>query len=91
MIIKMKRLLFWAAMLTFVGLALMLWSMFQPTPLPVMLAMSVGQGIGTLAFAMYGFAILIDMRRTRRRRRESLQAMPKREQILGLVLGDNES
>jgi hypothetical protein len=86
----MKRLLFWSAMLTFLGLALQLWSMFQPTPLPVMLAMSVGQGIGTLAFGLYGFAILIDMRRTRRRRRESLQNMPKHEQLLGLVLGDNE-
>lgn len=89
--IVMKRLLQWASLLTFLGLALMLWSMFQPTPLPVMLAMSVGQGIGTLAFALYGFAILVDMRRTRRRRRESLQNLPKREQILGLVLGDNES
>ena len=86
----MKKLLMWSSILTFVGLALMLWSMFEPTPLPVMLAMSVGQGIGTLAFGMFGFAILLDMRRTRRRRRESLQNMPKHEQLLGLVLGDNE-
>ena len=87
----MRKLLVWSAILTFVGLALMLWSMLQPTPLPVMLAMSLGEGIGTLAFALYGVAILIDLRRTRRRRRESIQNMPKREQILGLVLGDSES
>ena len=87
----MRKLLLWSSILTFVGLALMVWSMFEPTPLPVMLAMSVGQGIGTLAFGLYAVAILVDLRRTRRRRRESLQAMPKREQILGLVLGDSES
>jgi len=87
----MRKLLLWSSILTFVGLALMVWSMFEPTPLPVMLAMSVGQGVGTLAFGLYAVAILVDLRRTRRRRRESLQAMPKREQILGLVLGDSES
>jgi hypothetical protein len=33
-----------SAVLTLVGLGLMVWSMLQPTPLPVMLAMTVGQG-----------------------------------------------
>ena len=42
-----------AGVLTLCGLALMVWSLFQPTPLPVMLAMPVGQGLGTLAFATF--------------------------------------
>ena len=42
-----------AAVLTLVGLALMVWSLVQPTPLPVMLAMTVGQAVGTVAFALY--------------------------------------
>ena len=42
-----------AGVLTLFGLALMVWSLFQPTPLPVMLAMTVGQGLGTLAFATF--------------------------------------
>lgn len=60
-----------ASVLTLVALALMVWSVFQPTPMPVMIAMSLGQLIGTAAFAMFGLAILIDLRRSRRVRRAS--------------------
>jgi membrane protein implicated in regulation of membrane protease activity len=60
-----------AAMLTLVALGFMVWSMLDPTPLPVMLAMSLGQALGTLAFALYGIAIFNDLRRIRRERRES--------------------
>lgn len=42
-----------AAILTLLGLALMVWSLYQPTPLPVMLAMTIGQGLGTLAFLLF--------------------------------------
>src|SRR5262249_53729837 len=42
-----------AAIMTLVGLALMIWSMAQPTPMPVILAMSVGQGLGILAFLLF--------------------------------------
>lgn len=69
----MKKLLRAAAVLTLLALALMVWSVLQPTPLPVMLAMSLGQALGTGAFAMFGLAILIDLRRSRRIRRESRQ------------------
>ncbi len=40
-----------SAVLTLMALALMCWSLLVPTPLPVMVAMSVAQGLGTLAFA----------------------------------------
>jgi hypothetical protein len=63
------RLLRLAAVLTLIGLLLMLWSMFVPTPMPVILAMSVGQLLGTVAFALYGFVVLQDLRITRRARR----------------------
>lgn len=62
----MKWMLRIAAVSTLLAIALMVWSVFQPTPMPVMLAMSVGQGLGTGAFALYGLAILIDLRRARR-------------------------
>lgn len=65
-----------AAVLTLGALALMVWSMLDPTPLPVMLAMSVAQGLGTLAFGLYGFAVYKDLRRIRRERRESSQQIP---------------
>jgi hypothetical protein len=54
-----------SAMLTLVGLALMAWSMLQPTPLPVMLAMTVGQGIGCMAFGLYLYVVIRDIRRAR--------------------------
>lgn len=57
-----------AAVLTLIGLALMTWSMVQPTPLPVMLAMTVGQGIGSAAFALYLYVVVRDVRRAWRER-----------------------
>jgi hypothetical protein len=51
-----------AAALTLVGLALMVWSLVQPTPLPVMLAMTVGQACGTIAFAAYLFIVIRTLR-----------------------------
>jgi hypothetical protein len=52
-----------AAVLTIIGLALMVWSMLQPTPLPVMLAMTVGQAVGTAAFAIYAVTVIRALRR----------------------------
>jgi MFS family permease len=55
-----------ASIMTLVGLALMVWSMAQPTPMPVILAMSVGQGLGILAFLLFGVVVLIDQLRKQR-------------------------
>ncbi len=65
-----------AAVLTLVALALMVWSMLDPTVLPVMLAMSLGQLLGTLAFGLYGIAVWKDLRRIRRERADAAQAPP---------------
>ena len=62
-----------SGVLTLIALALMVWSMLEPTPLPVMLAMTVGQAIGTSAFALYLFVVIRDVRRDRRARRDSMQ------------------
>jgi hypothetical protein len=61
-----RRLLRFSAVLTLIALLLMLWSMFDPTPLPVMIAMTAGQGIGTLAFGLYLFVIVQDLRKYKR-------------------------
>jgi len=71
-----------ASMLTLVALAMMVWSMLDPTPLPVMLAMSVAQAFGTLAFSMYGLAVFKDLRRIRRERRDSSQQIPIGDKIV---------
>jgi hypothetical protein len=70
------RLLRASAVLTLLELALMVWSMLQRTPLPVMLAMTVGQALGTLAFALYGYVVLADLLRIRRARRAA-EAAPE--------------
>lgn len=60
----MTRLLAISGVLTLVGLALMVWSMLQPTWMPVMLAMTVGQLVGTTAFAIYLYVVVRDFRRS---------------------------
>jgi len=57
-----SRLLRFACLLGLVGLALMSWSLFDQGWLPVMMAMSVGQGIGTLSFVLFLVVVLIDLR-----------------------------
>ena len=66
---------FWlrvSVVLTLLALALMVWSVLVPTPLPIMLAMTVGQGLGTAAFGIYGIIVFKDLTRARRARRDSL-------------------
>ena len=76
----MRLLLRISAGLTLLGLALMIWSMMAPTPLPVMLAMTVGQAVGTTALGIYFYVIVVDFRRNYQRRarerRDSLNAIP---------------
>ena len=55
----------WSAVLTLIGLAFMVWSMLEPTPMPVMLAMTVGQVVGSAAFGIYLFIVVRDLRRAR--------------------------
>ena len=54
-----------AAVLTLLALALMISSLLRPSPLLVILAMSVGQALGTLAFGLYLWVIVADLRRAR--------------------------
>ena len=53
-----RRLVFAACMLSLLAIALMVWSVLDPTPLPVMIVMSVGQLIGTLGLAFYLAAVV---------------------------------
>ena len=71
--VQMTTILRISAAFTILALAMMVWSLLVPTPLPVMLAMSAGQAFGMLAFGLYLTAIVIDLRRDRRAKRESQQ------------------
>lgn len=65
--------LYISAVLTLIALALMCWSLLVPTPLPVMVAMSVGQAFGTVAFAIFGIVVLKDITRARRDEKRPLE------------------
>jgi hypothetical protein len=54
-----------AAVMALLGLAFMVWAVLVPTPMPVVLAMSVGQGLGTLSLLIFGAVVLSDLRRRR--------------------------
>jgi len=65
---KQVRWLRRAAVLTLLALVLMTYSIFVPRPIPVILAMSAGQAVGTLAFLAYVWAIAGDLLRHLRKR-----------------------
>ena len=52
-----------ACWLALVGLAVISYSIISPRPLPVILAMSVGQAIGIMAFLCYLLAVVVDVGR----------------------------
>jgi hypothetical protein len=62
-----SRLLRMAAIMALVGLAFMVWSLLDPRPIPIMAAMSIGQGIGMLSFAIFLVVVVVDAWRASKR------------------------
>lgn len=50
-----------ACVLALVALPLMVWSLFDPTVWPVMLALSIGQVIGTSSFVLFLVVVARDL------------------------------
>ena len=57
---KLLRLSCW---MTLLGLVMFVWSVVDPRPVPVMIAMSIGQGIGMMALRAVPALIADDFRR----------------------------
>jgi CHASE2 domain-containing sensor protein len=76
-----SKLMVYACVLGLIGLALMSWSLFDQGWIPVMAAMSVGQGIGTLSFVLFLVIVLIDLRHAEFR--PSLPPRPPHEDEAG--------
>jgi len=51
-----------ACLLALLALALMVWSLVEPTPMPVLVAMSVGQVLGTISLLLFLTVVIADMR-----------------------------
>ena len=58
-----SKLMVYACVFGLVGLGLMSWSLFDQGWIPVMAAMSVGQGIGTLSFVLFLVIAIIDLQK----------------------------
>lgn len=56
-----ERLVRVACALALGGLALMVWSVFDPTVWPVLVALSVGQVVGTLSFVIFLVVVARDL------------------------------
>lgn len=61
-----RRWLVVACVCALAALALMTWQIFDPTVWPVMVAMSLGQVLGTASFGAFGYVVLSDFRAQRR-------------------------
>ena len=59
------RALRWAAITGLLALILMVWGVIDPHPISLVVAMSVGQALGTLSFAVYWMVVFNDLRRSR--------------------------
>lgn len=66
-----EKLLRFGAYVALAALPLLVWSVFDPTVWPLMGALTVGQGIGTLSFVLYLVVVVRDLQiveKLRRRR-----------------------
>ena len=62
-----ERLVVAACVLGLLAMALMCWSVLDPTPMPVLVAMSVGQVLGTLSLGCYLAAVFVEAWKLRQR------------------------
>ncbi len=54
-----------AAISALIALGLMVWGVLDPRPIALVVAMSVGQALGTLSFALYAVTVMADLAHAR--------------------------
>jgi hypothetical protein len=72
-----RRILSVACILALAGLCLMVWSLFDPRPLQVVGAMSVGQGFGTLSFVLFLYVVARDLRPGLAKALDAIESAPE--------------
>lgn len=65
-----------ACVLGLIALPMMVWSVFDPTVWPVLVALSVGQGIGTISFLLFLVVVARDLAVARKLGRTSVPPAP---------------
>lgn len=71
-----EKLLRVACVLALIALPLMVWSLFDPTVWPVLVALSVGQALGTLSFLLFLIAVARDLQLKQRLARKAAAPEP---------------
>ncbi len=74
---RARRWLIVACVCALSALALMTWQLFDPRVWPVIVAMSVGQVLGTASFAAFGYVVFADFGAHWATKRESTRIKPK--------------
>jgi hypothetical protein len=69
--VRTRRWLVIACSSALAALALMTWQLVDPTVWPVMVAMSLGQVLGTTSLAAFAYVVFADLRARRRTQRDS--------------------
>jgi hypothetical protein len=64
--ISSHRVLDMACVVALVALLLIAWSMVDPRPIPVIMAMSVAQVMGTISFGAFLVVVVRDLRRAQK-------------------------
>jgi len=59
---RARRWLVVACVCALSALALMTWQLFDPRVWPIIVAMSLGQLLGTASFAVFGYVVVADFR-----------------------------
>ena len=65
-----------ACVLGLVALPLMVWSIFDPTVWPVLVALSLGQAVGTVSFLLFLVVVARDLTLARRLRTDGIPPAP---------------
>jgi hypothetical protein len=60
-----RRILVVACGLCLFALAMFVWSVLAPSPASVMIAMSIGQGLGTISLGLYLWTVIDDFLKAR--------------------------
>jgi preprotein translocase subunit SecF len=63
---RQRKVLVAACIAALAAMVLMLWSLVDPSPAPVMVAMMLGQVLGTISLAAFLAVVLLDLRRGQR-------------------------
>lgn len=69
---RTSRVLVFACLSALAAVFLMCWQLFDPGPLQVIVAMSVGQVLGTGSFVAFLYVVLRDLRSVRTGLREAI-------------------